>query len=284
MTIQQRIRRVGVLVLAFLTLAGCGEGCQTERVKEARNALHVLKSREARARQELKQELGDEFDDLGKDLVELKKFAGDPQLEARSRSARNLLRIAAALRTYHDEHGRFPPHAHLGESGKPLLSWRVLILPQLGEEELFKQFILDESWDGPHNAKLLSQMPAVFAPTGIEPEAPFVTYYKVFTGPDTPFAEEGVSLDQIADGPTSTYLVVESGSPSPWTKPEDLVYAVDLPLPRLGYLAGGFLAVTAAGTLQCFMGSQESELGERTLRAWITPTGRERLSSGGGFD
>ena len=45
-------------------------------------------------------------------------------------------------------------------SGKPLLSWRVHLLPFLEENELYEQFKLDEPWDSPHNIKLLDQMPA----------------------------------------------------------------------------------------------------------------------------
>ena len=54
-------------------------------------------------------------------------------------------------------------------TGKALLSWRVALLPFLEENELYKQFHLDEAWDSDHNKKLLAKMPRVFAPPGFRP-------------------------------------------------------------------------------------------------------------------
>ena len=54
----------------------------------------------------------------------------------------------------------------VNESGRELLSWRVFLLPYLGEEALYKQFRLNEPWDSPHNRTLVDKMPAVFADVG----------------------------------------------------------------------------------------------------------------------
>ena len=78
-------------------------------------------------------------------------------------SHNNLHQIAIALLNYQDVHGRLPPAVVKSKDGKPLLSWRVLILPYLGEGNLYKEFKPDEAWDGPHNKPLLSSMPKVFA-------------------------------------------------------------------------------------------------------------------------
>ena len=56
----------------------------------------------------------------------------------------------------------FPPAYTTSKDGKPLLSWRVLILPYLEQEALYKEFHLDEPWDSPHNRTLIARMPAVY--------------------------------------------------------------------------------------------------------------------------
>ena len=85
------------------------------------------------------------------------------QLFRRNRIAYfNLHQIGLALHTYHDVHGSFPAQANYDSQGKPLLSWRVHILPYLGEETLYKEFHLQESWDSEHNRSLLARMPAFY--------------------------------------------------------------------------------------------------------------------------
>lgn len=64
------------------------------------------------------------------------------------------------MHIYHDVNKTLPPAVH-SKDGKPLLSWRVLVLPYIEEDKLYREFHLDEPWDSPHNKKLLSRMPAV---------------------------------------------------------------------------------------------------------------------------
>jgi hypothetical protein len=73
------------------------------------------------------------------------------------RSAVRLKGIGLALHTYHDLNGRLPPAVVTDKDGRPLYSWRVLLLPYLEEETLYKQFHLDEAWDGPNNKALLER-------------------------------------------------------------------------------------------------------------------------------
>src|SRR2546421_760485 len=133
-------------------------------------------------------------------------------------------RIATALHGYADDHdGRLPPAVLYDQEGRPLHSWRVLILPYLGERALYDEFRLDEPWDSPHNLALLPRMPNVYAlPPGLPVEVqagPSWTFYQVFTGRGT----RGLNLRE--DFPASlsnTVLVVEAGEAVPWTKPVDL--------------------------------------------------------------
>ena len=140
------------------------------------------------------------------------------------------------MENYRETHGRYPAPAIQGPDGKPLLSWPVAILPYLTEVELYQSFKLDEPWDGPHNKKLLDKMPRLFAsphPPGQAPGA--LTQLRIFVGKGTPSeGGQGARWEDISDGTDRTILIAEADEAVPWTKPEELPYAVDKPLPALG--------------------------------------------------
>ena len=72
-------------------------------------------------------------------------------------------RIGKAWIANADEHeGLMLPFCR-NANWRPLLSWRVAILPDLGERELYEQFHLDEPWNSPHNLVLVGRMPKVYA-------------------------------------------------------------------------------------------------------------------------
>src|SRR4051794_3818491 len=80
----------------------------------------------------------------------------------RSQCVNNLKQIGLAMHNYNSAYDVFPPAVITDPDGKPLLSWRVLLLPFLDEQALYEQFKLDEPWDSPNNKPLLSRMPKVF--------------------------------------------------------------------------------------------------------------------------
>jgi hypothetical protein len=147
------------------------------------------------------------------------------------------MQVAMAMSNYEAEHGRLPPAVVYGEDGKPLHSWRVLLLPYLDQEALYKEFWLDEPWDSPHNIQLLPQMPQTYAAPGRKagkmPQ--YHTVVHVFVGKGTAFeGREGLKIAKdFPDGISNTILLVEAGIPVPWTKPEELPYDADRPLPNL---------------------------------------------------
>ena len=73
------------------------------------------------------------------------------EADRRSSCSGNLQHIALAMLIYQHEHGTLPPAYTVDADGKPLHSWRVLLLPYLGESELYGQLRLDEPWDSRHN-------------------------------------------------------------------------------------------------------------------------------------
>ncbi len=141
--------------------------------------------------------------------------------------ANNLKQIGIALHTYHDAFGCFPPAYVADKDGKPLRSWRVLLLPFLEQEPLYRLYRFDEPWDGPNNRKVaaLAKDFDVFscpaqAPGGLVGE----TSYVAVIGPHTAFpGETCVSMQDIKDGPASTLMVVEvHHSGIHWMEPRDL--------------------------------------------------------------
>jgi hypothetical protein len=190
----------------------------------------------------------------------------------RADSTNNLKQIGLAMNAYNDANGALPPAAICDRQGKPLLSWRVAILPYIEEAALYERFKLDEPWDGPNNIKLLPLMPKTYqcrSKKGIDPDN--TTCYRVFTGKGTAFdGKEPINISKIPKGPSTTLLVVESGPGVPWTKPEEIPYDPDRPLPKInGLWPQGFLVVMADGSARLV----KKDVSETSLRAAISIKG-----------
>ena len=145
----------------------------------------------------------------------------------RSGSMGNLKKIAEALNAYAADYGTYPPSATVDSTGKKLHSWRVLILPYLGEDELYNKFDLSVSWDDPRNMQVAYQMPVYYLhPNGNSGGSPFLAAYYRIVGPGTLLPNRGpLSPDQITDDPSQTILVIEGSPIVPsglWTEPIDL--------------------------------------------------------------
>ncbi len=161
-----------------------------------------------------------------------------PTAEQLQESKANLKRIGLAIHGYHDANNTMPRDS-VDKDGKPLMSWRVMILPHLGEEELFKEFKLDEPWDSKANKPLIEKIPKIYAPIRVKAKAG-ETYYQGFDGPDATFeAGKQLGFPAFADGLSNTIMVIEAGEPCAWTRPCDLPYDPTKPLPKLGGLFDG---------------------------------------------
>jgi hypothetical protein len=197
----------------------------------------------------------------------------------RNVSADNLKYIYRAVIDFSEDKGRrLPPPAICSKDSKPLLSWRVAILPYLNEAKLYKEFKLDEPWDSLHNQKLLTKMPKVYAPVGVKTKEPHATFYQAIVGPGAAwefrpkagvlFNAEGLRYPaEFTDGTSNTIGLVEAAKAVPWTKPDDVPYDHKGPLPKLGGLfKDGFHAAFLDGRV-CFLIRRVSP---DTLRAAIT--------------
>jgi hypothetical protein len=139
----------------------------------------------------------------------------------------NLEQIGMALQQYQTEHGSYPPAFIPGPDGKPMHSWRVLILPYLGKEaaSVYQQYDFNQPWDSEQNIRLAAFMPGVYAcPEHPDALANQETTYMVIVGSKTMFpGSRSVSPAQIGDSLEHTIAVVETPqSGVHWLKPQDL--------------------------------------------------------------
>jgi len=145
---------------------------------------------------------------------------------ARMKSSNNMKQIALAFHNYESAFGSLPPAAISDKKGKPLLSWRVAILPYIEQDNLYRQFKLDEPWDSEHNLKLAKLRIAVYTHPTQQPKGEFpLTHYLAFVGPGAAFEPKGsLKFSSFADGTSTTIWLAESEDGVPWTKPEDFAY------------------------------------------------------------
>jgi hypothetical protein len=192
----------------------------------------------------------------------------------------NLKQVLMAMHMHVAARDAFPPQAICDPEGKPLLSWRVMLLPYLGEEALFKEFHLDEPWDSEHNRPLVTRMPVVFADPSADPQAVAagLTTVQVLTGGNTLFAvpDQGVHLRDITDGMSNTLLIVEAmpDRAVPWTKPADVAFDPERPLDGIGNprrSGGVFLGGLCDGSVHAFNPDVDPDV----FKAVVTPAGGE---------
>jgi prepilin-type processing-associated H-X9-DG protein len=194
---------------------------------------------------------------------------------ARNQGANNLKQIGLALHNYHDTNGVFPSAAVVDKKGKPQLSWRVLILPYIEQDNLYKQFKLDEPWDSEHNKKLIDQMPKTYALPN-KMSKPGETHYRVLVGNGALWDWiQGTEFAKITDGTSNTIMVVEAAEGVPWTKPDEFEFDPAKDLPKLGKaFKGGFHALFCDGSVRFLRDS----VAPQNLKAMITKDGGEVIA------
>lgn len=207
--------------------------------------------------------------------------------------------LALAMLNYQDGRKSFPAAAAICDAdGNPLLSWRVALLPLLGEDDLFRQFKLDEPWDSEHNLPLVERIPEVYSnPTcpqntlkgltnyllPVHEEAGFLPAASIEKTKDTLHGYEvwlgqGLSYKDIKDGTVATLLIVEAAPENavPWTKPQD--WEVDLEHPYAGVRHAGaqrFASAWMDGSARV----TPTDFDEAEFRKIITRAGKEALDS-----
>lgn len=162
------------------------------------------------------------------------------EMRSRSVSLRNacllnLKEIGLGLENYRAAKGDYPPAFVVDADGRPMHSWRVLILPYMEQKQLYDQYDFDEPWDGPNNRKLWDQKPAAYSCPGCEAcrrlgaltsmERPAnAAHYLAVVDEETMWpGSEPLPSSAVTDRKSKTlWLIEDCGSTAPWTAPVDL--------------------------------------------------------------
>lgn len=193
-----------------------------------------------------------------------------------------------AVANYTDTNGHYPPAFVNGPDGKPWHSWRVLLLPFLEENDLYKEYRFSEPWDGPNNRKLAERMPRIFAFHGNPHPTNSITNYVVILGEETawPGSRSLVSTD-VGDDKSQVILLVENqGAMISWMEPRDLSFAdMDFRLNQPLGISSPYQDA-AVVMMDGMVHRLQPSLLPQTLRGLITIRGGEKILSqeSGGWD
>ncbi|HEV3023653.1 MAG TPA: DUF1559 domain-containing protein, partial [Pirellulales bacterium] len=145
----------------------------------------------------------------------------------RPQCVNNLKQLALGLQEYADACKCFPPAYIADEQGRPMHSWRVLVLPYIEGKALYDRYDFSEPWDGPHNRQLAKEMPAVFHCPQDGPAGGTTTSYMAVVGPETIWpGSKPMPLGKIRDGLSNTIILVEvADSGVNWMEPRDVPFS-----------------------------------------------------------
>ena len=152
-----------------------------------------------------------------------------PMLRASCRN--NMMQIAMAIQKYESAFGTLPPAYSTDEEGKPLHSWRVLLLPFFEKQNLYNAIHLDEPWDSPSNRRLWRKVPGVYRCPGCQlgrklgalSDANVSASYYAVVGPQTAWTgAKGLPLKEFASDKSKRLLLVEAYQPKRcWMEPRE---------------------------------------------------------------
>jgi hypothetical protein len=188
--------------------------------------------------------------------------------------------LATAVALYYEDKGHYPPAYLADEQGRPMHSWRVLILPYLEARDVYEQYNFSEPWDGPHNRRLAARMPPVFAFSGAQRPGNTTTNYLAIVGPGTVWpGTSGATADSVGDALGTTILIVENQAAGVhWMEPRDLA------LSDLDFRLGSPLGISsqyvdpAVAMLDTSLYRLKPGIGADVLRALLTANGGEPLT------
>ncbi|QEH31680.1 hypothetical protein OJF2_01450 [Aquisphaera giovannonii] len=193
----------------------------------------------------------------------------------RGQCANNLRNIAVALVQYEQRYGAFPPAYTTDRDGRPLHSWRTLILPYLDQPDLYESIDLSKPWDDPVNTKAFATWVSPYhCPSSGAPENTTTYLANAAEGgllmPDKPRR-----LAEVTDRLASTLMMIEvdEGHAVPWMAPTDADEAL-----ILGLTPGSKLPHPKGMNAAFVDGSV------RYLEATTPPEGRRAMISIAGHD
>ena len=202
----------------------------------------------------------------------------------------HMKQIALAMHNYAQANKCFPPAYVADKNGKPLYSWRVLLLPYLEGSAIAKQFHYDEPWDSPNNLKFSQRSfhpeddCMVFqCPTANHLEGDCTTDYMMVVGPHTiSDGPHSRKPDEITDGLSNTIMIVEvADSGVNWAEPKDLEFdKIDFKIngqkkPGIGSHHANGCMVALCDASVCFV---TSSVAPEKVEALLTIDGGEKVN------
>ncbi len=192
----------------------------------------------------------------------------------RMQSSNNLKQIGLAFHNFHDAYKSLPAAAGLDNDGKPMLSWRVALLPFLDQAALYQEFRLDEPWDSEHNKALLERMPEVFRHPSRATQPGYTVYQVPLSDESLLRQTEASGFRDVTDGLSNTILAVETSAEAavPWTAPQD--YQIDQDDPGAKLFTNGTTQILLGdGSVKTISQSIAAEI----LNALYTRSGGEAI-------
>jgi hypothetical protein len=230
-----------------------------------------------------------------KDAVEVKVEIADVVLEAtpeafvqiaqavvaparrnaqQSMTMNSLKQLGLAIHNYNDVHKHLPPRCLTDRQGKPLLSWRVALLPFIEQQALYNQISLDKPWDSRENKGFAD----IVIPVLQSGEPSNKTRFRVpvlagslWQGDDPP-----KQFKDVIDGTSHTIAVIHAPASAAveWSNPEPWVLSEDDPMSDVFGDRDRVEVVFLDGAAKTFA---RDELNNDTLKAMLTYAGRETI-------
>ncbi len=183
----------------------------------------------------------------------------------RTACSNNVRQLGLALLNYESEHGRFPPAYTVDENGRPLHSWRTLILPYAEAITVYDSIDFSKPWDDPVNRKAYETELELFRCASSSVPNGFTTYLALVTPNSCLRPAESCALADIKDGTSNTLTIIEvpESSSVHWMSPSDADEELFLRIGEPGFLSphpGGFNAVRGDGSMKFLRNSTSADV------------------------
>lgn len=191
----------------------------------------------------------------------------------RTQCKNNIKQIGLALHNYQDTYGVLPPAYTTDADGKPLHSWRTLILPYIEQKALYDRIDLSKPWNDPANVEISKTVVPVYQCPSTTSEPGQTTYLGVVADGGCLRPGESLTFSEVTDGPSSTLLVFEADPAHAvhWMEPADADEALMMSISPQSELphAGGTHGLLGDGSVRFL----SSKLSAEARRALITAAG-----------